>query len=161
MQNYGISPHSSIAAILAFMLHPWWYAAHVQESITTWQCTSVSISLVRWGAKLKLVNITIMSTSNDNHDILNCRSIECFFSSMSRLTTKKHQRFTLLSLCEGNQQVTSGFPHTKGSNSEMFPFHDVIMVTKTPDKGSSLKFPLYREWLILMAFLRHRTLRSM
>ena len=40
---------------------------------------------------------------------------------------RKYQRSASLALCEGNPPVTSGFPSQRASNTEMFPFDDVIM----------------------------------
>ena len=40
------------------------------------------------------------------------------FNSLFRLTRKKHQRSALLSLCEGNPLVTSGFPAQRDINAE-------------------------------------------
>ena len=46
------------------------------------------------------------------------------------LTTMKHQRSALLSLCEGNPPVTGGFPHKGRVTRKMCPFDDVIMMLK-------------------------------
>ena len=44
---------------------------------------------------------------------LNHQPLECLFNKIFEfgLASKKHQRPTLLILCEGNPQVTDGFPH--------------------------------------------------
>ena len=60
----------------------------------------------------------IMVTPNDRHGVSNYRSTECLFNDLLRLTTKKHQRSKLLSLCEGNPHVTDLFPAQKDSIAE-------------------------------------------
>ena len=50
----------------------------------------------------------ITGTSNDRHGVSNYRSFECLFNSLLRLTTKKHHRSALLSLCD------RWIPRTKG-----------------------------------------------
>ena len=61
---------------------------------------------------------TITATSNDRHGVSNYRSVGCLFISLFILTTKKHQRSALLSLCEGNPPVTDGFPAQMDGNAE-------------------------------------------
>ena len=48
----------------------------------------------------------------------NYRSIERLINSLFRVTMKKHQRSTLLSLCEGNPLVTGGFLTQRDSNTK-------------------------------------------
>ena len=60
----------------------------------------------------------IAAMSNDRHGVSNYRSIECLFNSVFELTTKKHQRSALLSLCEGNPLMTSGFHAQRDRNAE-------------------------------------------
>ena len=50
--------------------------------------------------------------------IANYWSINCLFNSLFRLTTKIHQRYVLLPVCEGKPSVTSGFPTQMDSKAE-------------------------------------------
>ena len=68
------------------------------------------------------------ATSNYRHTVSKYRSIKCLFNSLFRLTTNKHQRPELLSLCEGNTTVTGGFPHKGTVTWKMFPIDDVLMI---------------------------------
>ena len=45
---------------------------------------------------------------------LKLQSVECVFNSLFRLTTKKHQRFTLLYLSKGNPTIDCWILRTKG-----------------------------------------------
>ena len=62
----------------------------------------------------------ITTTSYGCHGVPNYWSIKCLFNSLFRLTTKKHKKFMLLSLCEGSPPVTGGFPTQRDSNMEKF-----------------------------------------
>ena len=55
---------------------------------------------------------------------------ECLFNSLFRLTTKKHQRSALSSLCEWNPPMTGGFPAQRYNNADIFPFDDVIIIIR-------------------------------
>ena len=59
------------------------------------------------------INITVMS--HEHHDISDHRSLERLLNSLFGLTSKKHQRSALLPFCEGNPQVTGGFPSQRAS----------------------------------------------
>ena len=61
-------------------------------------------------------SITVMS--HEHHAISDHQPPKCMFNSLCRLTSKKHQRSTLLALCEGNPLATSGFPSQCMSNPE-------------------------------------------
>ena len=50
-----------------------------------------------------------------------------FAQQLFRVNKRKHQRYKLSTLCEGNPVVTSGFPSQTASNSEAFPCHHIIM----------------------------------
>ena len=63
-----------------------------------------------------------------------CSSV--FFQAQIKENTKApHHR-----LCEGNPPVTGGFPSQRASNTDFFPFDDVIM--------GSLKVPLW-SWILV------------
>ena len=49
---------------------------------------------------------------------------------LDRLLTSK---LRVTGFCEGNPLVTYGFPIKRASNTEMFPFDDVIMVLPVPN----------------------------
>ena len=55
---------------------------------------------VRSQATTMLTIQYITATSNDRHGVSNYQPIECLFNSLFKLTSKKHQRSALLSLCE-------------------------------------------------------------
>ena len=65
-----------------------------------------------------LTAFSLHHVTNDCQGVSNYWSIECLFSSLLRLTTKKYLRCVLLSLCEGNPPVTSGFPTQRDCNAE-------------------------------------------
>ena len=67
--------------------------------------------------------------------------IKCLFSSLFRLTTKKHQRFALLSLYEGIHWWPKVSPHKGTVMWKMFPFDDTIMsvVQSVPNFAQSIK----------------------
>ena len=44
-----------------------------------------------------------------------------------RRRSKKASKLCVTGICEGNPQVTDGFPSQRASNTEMFPFNDVII----------------------------------
>ena len=69
----------------------------------------------------------IRTASNDRHGASNCWLIACLFNSLFRLTTKKHKRPALLSLCEGNPLLTSRSLHKGTVSREMFSLNDAIM----------------------------------
>ena len=73
-----------------------------------WAITKNDVVSVQW-----LVNITATSNGLSNY-----RSIKCLFSSLVRLTTRKHQSSVLLFLCEGNTPMTGGFHAQWGNNAE-------------------------------------------
>ena len=77
---------------------------------------------------LLIDKIIITAMSNGNHGVSKCRTIECLFDSLIRLTTKKHQKSALLSLCKENPPVTGEIPEKGTLTWKMFPFDDVIMV---------------------------------
>ena len=45
---------------------------------------------------------------------------------------RKYQSSASLALCEGNPLVTGGFRSQRTSNSEIFPFHDIMMPNTLP-----------------------------
>ena len=62
--------------------------------------------------------------SLEHHGISNHRQIDWLINSLFRLTAKRPS--TLLTLCEGNPLVISGFPSQR-DNTVKFPCNDVIM----------------------------------
>ena len=60
--------------------------------------------------------ITVMS--HERHRVSDHWPIDCSFSISFWLTSKKHQRSTLLTLCEGNSPVAGGPPSHSVSNAE-------------------------------------------
>ena len=80
--------------------------------------SAAMISTVKLGCSLPSFRV-IKAMSNDCHGIWNYWLVECLFNSLFRLTAKKHQSSTLLSLCEGNPPVTTGFPAQRGINAEI------------------------------------------
>ena len=73
-----------------------------------------------WGYILdhitKTDNETIMGQSFDCHGVSNYRSIECWFSSLFKLTTKKNQRYALLSVSFSHRWPVG--PRTEDSIAE-------------------------------------------
>ena len=84
---------------------------------------SIGLEVCKWKHRCNpsyvpdVINV-ITATSNDRHGYSNCRSIECLFNRLFRLTTNEHQMSVLLGLCEGNPPVTSGFPSQRASKAE-------------------------------------------
>ena len=104
------------------------------------QTSENSVLVAKWWNETKLVkfrwvdlnwNLYITAMSHDRHGISNYWSVECLFNSLFRLTTKKHQRSALISLCEGNPLVTGCSLHKGAVMRKMFPFDDAIMVWLT------------------------------
>ena len=64
-------------------------------------------------------HITTM-ISNGRHSVSNHQHFNSLFNRSFKLTQKKHKSSTLLTLCERNPLVTSGFPSQRASYSEFF-----------------------------------------
>ena len=58
---------------------------------------------------------TVMSHEGDG--VWNWRTIDCLFSRLFGLTSKKTSKPALLALCEGNPPVIGGFPSQRDSNT--------------------------------------------
>ena len=84
--------------------------------------------------------LNVITVKSNRHAILNYLSIKCLLNSLLGLTTKKDQRFTLLSLCEGNPQVTgscSAQRNSKTENVSIWWCHSVNTL-RSGDKNASV-----------------------
>ena len=70
------------------------------------------------GQVAKHINLCIIGTSHECHDILNHWQLQCLFNSLLMQTSKETSKVVLLVLCEGNPQVTGGFPSQRAGNVE-------------------------------------------
>ena len=55
---------------------------------------------------------------NERRGVSNHRHLDCLFSRLSRLRSKKASQLRVTGLCEGNPPVTGGFPSQRTSNAE-------------------------------------------
>ena len=70
---------------------------------------------------------------NEHDGIWNHQRLDSLLNHLCRCRSKKTSKFRITGLCEGNPPVwgnapvTGGFPSQRASNTEIFPFDDVIM----------------------------------
>ena len=70
------------------------------------------------GVVLYAMTLYIAMTSPERHVVSNHRSFDCLFNSLCWPTTKKHQKFASLAICEGNSLVSGEFPAQIASDPE-------------------------------------------
>ena len=64
---------------------------------------------------------------NENNGVSNHQRLDCLLNRLFRRRSKKTSKLYVTGLCEGKSPVTGEFPAQRASNSEKFPFDDVIM----------------------------------
>ena len=75
-----------------------------------------------------IICVIITAMSNACHGVSNYCSMESLLNRLFTLSTKKHQRSALLSLCGWNHQWLVDSPHKRTVTRKIFPFDDVIMI---------------------------------
>ena len=68
---------------------------------------------------------------NEYGGVSNHRRLDCLLNHLFRCKSKKTSEVRVTGLCEGNSPVTGEFPAQRASNRKMFPFDDVIVVSRT------------------------------
>ena len=74
---------------------------------------------------------------NEQPGVSSHRRLDCLYSRLFRLTSKKIWKPALLALCEGNPPVTGGSPHKRQVMRKPFPFDDPIMPCRNPSQTAS------------------------
>ena len=80
------------------------------------------------GPSSQHINLCIIGTSHECHDILNHWQLQCLFNNLlmqtlKMQTSKKTSKVALQALCEGNPPGTGGFPSQRPVMWKVFPCH--------------------------------------
>ena len=67
---------------------------------------------------------------NQRYGVINHRHLDCLLSSLFRRTSKKTPKLRVAGLYDGESAGGRWIPLTKATNAEMFPFDDVIMLSR-------------------------------
>ena len=78
-------------------------------------------------------------------DVSNRQRLDCLRSRLFRRRSKKTSKLSVTGLYDGNTPVTGGFPSQRASNTDFFPFDDVIVYSRSaPGRGGDLQCLLLR-----------------
>ena len=66
-------------------------------------------------------SITLQWRHNERDGVSNCQRLDCLFSDLFTLRSKKTPKHRVTGLCEGNSPVTGEFPAQMASNAENVP----------------------------------------
>ena len=92
--------------------------------------------------QIKLLGV-IISNKLSNHQPRNCS-----ITGLFRHKSKKTSKLCVTGLCTGNKPVTGEFPAQRVSNSETFPFDDVII----HKKGIGINIKAYRFFSTMLLY---------
>ena len=67
---------------------------------------------------------------NERDGVWNHQRFDCLLNRLFRRRSKKTPKLRVTDLCQGNPPVTDGFPHKGPVTQKMFPFDDVIILSK-------------------------------
>ena len=89
----------------------------------TW--TNVALLLIR--PLGKFFNETLQLHHSERDGISDHKPHDCLLNLLFRCRWKKTSKLCFTGICGGNSTVTGEFPAQRASNTEIFPFDDVIM----------------------------------
>ena len=107
---------------------------HFVYAPSQWEMTLQYNIISHWLDTCREWSLTLMP--HDHHVISNHQQLDCMFNNSFRLISKKTS--ALLTLCDGNPVVTSGFPSQGPVIQKVWPNHNVIMIATSlvPQWGS-------------------------
>ena len=86
-------------------------------------------------------SLSLQWRHNERDGVSNRQLHDCWINRLFRCKLEKTSKLRVTGCCEGKSPVTGEFPTQKGSNAEMFPFDDVMMMSVGKNWGVCEQFP--------------------